>query len=322
MSTTQTGLRRRFQGRKPGRVAIETGTHSPWVEELLIALGHEVLVADARKIRLISSSQRKNDRRDAELLARLARSDTKLLHPVRHRGTQVRRDLTVIRSRAVLVEARTKLVNHVRGTVKSLGHRLPSCSTRSFHRKVAGQLPPQLSAILAPVLEMIESLTEKIRAIEVRIEELCEESYPETKLLRQVQGVGPLTALCFRLTIDEPKRFNDGRQVGAYLGLVPRRDQSGERDPELRITKAGDRMLRTLLIQCAHYVMGPFGQDSDLRRFGLRLASRGGKNAKKRAVVAVARKLAVLLRALWVTGEVYEPLRNSSAPDPAISRGA
>lgn len=146
---------------------------------------------------------------------------------------------------------------------------------------------------------------------------LCEQSYPETKLLRQVQGVGPLTALCYRLTIDCPQHFKKSRQVGAYVGLVPRRDQSGENDPELRITKTGDRLLRTLLIQCAHYMMGPFAQDSDLRRFGLRLASSGGKNARKRAVVAVARKLAVLLRALWVTGEVYEPLRNSKS-DPAI----
>jgi len=275
------------------------------------------VVADARKVQLISRNQRKSDRRDAELLARLGRSDPRLLHPVRHRGTQVRMDLTVLRSRAVLVEVRTKLVNHVRGTAKSLGHRLPACSTRSFHRKVAQELPAQLKPILAPVLETIESLTATIRAIEGQIDVLCEESYPETKVLRQVQGVGPMTSLCYRLTIDEPRRFK-GREVGAYLGLVPRRDQSGASDPELRITKTGDRMLRTLLIQCAHYILGPFGKDSDLRRFGLRLASRGGKNAKKRAVVAVARKLAVLLRSLWVTGEIYEPLRNSSIATPAI----
>jgi transposase len=99
--------------------------------------------------------------------------------------------------------------------------------------------------------------------------------------------------------------------VGAYLGLVPARDQSGNRDPQKRISKEGDEMLRKLLVGSAHYILGPFGSDSDLRRHGEKIASRGGKNSKKRAAVAVARKLSVLLHSLWTSGEVYDPLRNA-----------
>ena len=130
--------------------------------------------------------------------------------------------------------------------------------------------------------------------------------------MRQVEGIGPLTALTFVLTLEDPHRFKKSRSVGAYLGLVPATDRSGERDPQKRISKEGDQMLRKLLVGSAHYVLGPFGSDSDLRRHGQKIASRGGKNAKKRAAVAVARKLTVLLHRLWVTGEVYDPLYNAN----------
>ena len=168
LKTSATSFRRRFGQRASARVILETGTHSPWVEELLVSCGLEVLVADARKIQLISRNQHKNDRRDAELLARLGRMDTKLLSPVKHRGMQTRKDLAVIRSRAALVEARTKLVNHVRGTSKSLGHRLPSCSAKSFHRQMQN-LPDDLREILAPVMNAIATLSERIGAFEAPV---------------------------------------------------------------------------------------------------------------------------------------------------------
>ena len=140
-----------------------------------------------------------------------------------------------------------------------------------------------------------------------QIREACGR-YPETQWLLQVQGVGPVTALAYVLTLEEPTRFEKSRTVGAFLGLTPRRDQSGQSDKQLPITKAGNTYLRQLLVNCAHYIMGPFAQDSDLRRYGERIASRGGKNAKKRAVVAVARKLAVLLHRLWQDQSTYQPL--------------
>jgi transposase len=196
--------------------------------------------------------------------------------------------------------------------VKSFGHRLPKCPARTFHKRAKEHIPEALSPMLEPLLEQIASLTERIRDYDRRLVAISEEHYPETALLRQVEGIGPLTALTFVLTLEDPYRFEKSRSVGAYLGLVPATDQSGEKDPQKkRISKEGDEMLRKLLVSGAHYVLGPFGSDSDLRRHGKKIASRGGKNSKKRAVVAVARKLAVLLHSLWVSGEIYEPLRNT-----------
>ena len=219
--------------------------------------------------------------------------------------------MALIRSREALVSSRTQLVNHVRGTVKSFGGRLPKCPARSFYNKAPEHIPEALWPALEPILEQIGSLTQRIRDYERQLETISREHYPETELLRQVEGVGPLTALTFVLTVEDPYRFEKSRSVGAYLGLVPARDQSGDRDPQKRISNEGDEMMRKLLVSSAHYIPGPFGSDSDLRRHGEKISSRGGKNAKKRAVVATARKLAVLLHSLWMSAEVYEPLRNT-----------
>jgi transposase len=274
--------------------------------------GHEVLVANARKLRLIYSNKRKTDEADAENLARLARVDPKLLYPVRHRGEDSQAHLAMIRSRQALIGSRTQLVNHVRGAVKSFGARLPKRPARTFHKGAKEHIPEALRPALDPILETIGSLTERIRRYDRKLEAISEEHYPETDLLRRVEGVGALTALTFVLTLEDPHRFEKSRSVGAYLGLVPARDQSGDRDPrEKRISKEADEMLRRLLVGSAHYILGPFGSDSDLRRHGEKIASRGGKNAKKRAAVAVARKLSVLLHHLWVSGEVYDPLHNT-----------
>ena len=311
--TTSEALGKRFGEMAPCRVALEVGTHSPWVERLLSKLGHEVLVANPRKLRLIYKSESKDDRQDAERLARLARADPKLLYPIQHRDVQSQEALAVLRSRQSLVQARTQLVNHTRGAVKSIGARLKNCSAPSFHKQAPKQIPEGLQPALSPILETIADLTQRIRSYDKQIERMAEERYPQTMLLRQVAGVGALTALWFVLVIGDPHRFNTSRRVGAYLGLRPRRSQSGNDDPELRITKAGDKELRRLLVTASHYILGPFGPDTDLRRWGEALAARGRKNAKKRAVVAVARKLAVLLHALWVNAEEYEPLRHSQA---------
>jgi transposase len=311
LRTTPEAFERRFASERPLRVAIEAGTHSPWASRVLEGCGHEVLVANARKLRLIYANKRKTDEVDAENLARLARVDPKLLYPLRHRGEESQAHMAIIRSRDALVSSRTQLLNHVRGTVKSFGGRLPKCPARSFHKRASEHIPEALMPALGPILEQIGSLTERIRDYDRRLEEICRERYPETELLRQVEGVGPLTALTFVLTIEDPYRFERSRSVGAYLGLVPASDRSGERDPQKHVSKEGDEMLRKLLVSGAHYVLGPFGSDSDLRRHGEKIASRGGKNSKKRAVVAVARKLCVLLHSLWMSGEVYEPLRNA-----------
>jgi transposase len=312
LRTSPETFKRRFASeRPPMRIAIEAGTHSPWASRILEECGHEVLVANSRKLRLIYANARKTDEVDAENLARLARLDPKLLYPLKHRGEESQAHMAIIRSREALVGSRTQLVNHVRGAVKSFGARLPKCPARSFHNKASEHIPEALLPALGPILETIGSLTRHIREYDRQLETISKETYPETELLRQVEGVGPLTALTFVLTVEDPHRFERSRSVGAYLGLVPASDRSGDRDPQKRISKEGDEMLRKLLVSGAHYILGPFGSDSDLRRHGEKIASRGGKNAKKRAVVAVARKLAVLLHSLWMSGEVYEPLRNA-----------
>jgi transposase len=312
LRTTPEALRRRFISEPSLRIAMETGTHSPWVSRLLEECGHEVLVANARKLRLIYANKQKTDQIDAENLARLARLDPKLLYPVRHRGEDSQAHLALIRSRQALIGCRTQLVNHVRGAVKSFGARLPKCPARSFHNKAPQHIPEALRPALEPLLEQIASLTERIRQYDRLLVAISKDHYPETELLCQVEGIGPLTALTFVLTLEDPYRFERSRSVGTYLGLVPATERSGDRDPQRRISKEGDQMLRKLLVGSAHYVLGPFGSDSDLRRHGQKIASRGGKNAKKRAAVAVARKLCVLLHRLWVSGEVYEPFYNAN----------
>jgi transposase len=311
VKTTRAALDQQFANLAPARVALEAGTHSGWISRLIESYGHEVIVANPREVRKIYQNDRKNDRSDAQILARLARFDPQLLEPIRHRGAQMQADLATIRARETLVTARTKCVNAMRGLVKSMGARLPKCSTESFCKRVGADIPAELEAAFRPLVATIQTLNEQIRYCDKQIEALATETYPQTALLQQVSGVGALTALAFVLTIADGTRFGKSRELGAYLGLVPRQDDSGDRTSQLRITKAGDPYLRRLLVGSAQYIVGPFGPDTDLRRYGERLTQRGGKNGKKRAIVAVARKLAVLLHRLWTTGEAYEPLRNS-----------
>jgi transposase len=309
LKATDASLRRRFSGEPHYRVGLEAGLHSPWISRLLLDLGHEVYVANPRRLRAIYENESKSDRVDAQYLARIGRLDTALLYPLRHRSLETQADLAVLRSRAALVRARATLVNHLRGTVKSIGGRLPRCETKYVAERAALHLPPEVVPALTPILEAVAELTAHIAAYDKQIEQMAKERYPETELLRQVPGVGAITATTFVLTVEDPGRFPRARAVGSYLGLRPRRAESGAQNPQMHITKAGDKHLRSLLVECAHHILGRLGPDCDLKRWGLALAERGGKAAKKRAVIAVARKLSVLLLRLWVTGEVYEPLR-------------
>ena len=309
--TSAKALQEVFGAMPRSRIALEIGTHSPWISRLLSGLGHEVIVANARKVRLIGESRKKDDRLDAQALARLARIDPELLYPVKHRSAQAQADLAVIRARAGLVRARTGLVNTARSLAKSYGERLRGCNVRNLDPEKAEGLSPELQQALQPLLAAIEQLSERICEYNDHIEALAQESYPQVALLKQIKGVGTLIALTFLLTLEDPHRFHKSRDVGGYLGLQPGRRNSGQKEPQMHISKEGDPYLRTLLVQGAQHILGPFGVDCDLRRWGLKLADRGGRNGKKRAIVATARKLAVLLHHLWVSGEVYEPLHNS-----------
>lgn len=297
------------------RLALEVGSHSPWVSRFLKETGLEVFVANARKLRAIYATDRKSDERDARMLAKIARLDPSLLHPIEHGSEEAQRDLLQIKLRDNLVRQRGSIICTVRFTLKSLGVRLPSPTPTCFAKRARTVLcdeHPKLLEMIKPSLMVLDELTRQIRELNQAIERLCDERYPETLRLRQVRGVGPITALCFVLAVGDPKRFSKGRDVGAYLGLVPRRDQSGEVDKRLPISKAGDAYLRRLLIGSAQYILGPFGEECDLRSRGLRLAERGGRGAKKKAVVATARKLAVVMLTLWQQQVEYEPLRRAA----------
>jgi transposase len=314
--TSRAAFTKWFSPLAPCRVALEVGTHSRWVSMLLAQLGHEAIVANSHQVRLIHKAKRKNDKLDAEKLARLARVDRQLLSPIQHRSEQAQSQLSVLRSRDQLVKTRTELINHVRGVSKSFGVRVPKCDSPTFVRRARETLPPSLQTALEPLLQAMQTLSEQIKVYERMLSEMAERSKDVQPLLT-MHGVGELTAMAFVLTLQDASRFASSRNVGAYLGLVPRQWQTGQSDPELGISGAGDKFVRRLLVNCAQRILGPFGQDSDLRRYGQRVIARGGKSAKKKAVVAVARKLAVLMHRLWSTGEVYEPLRSASKLLPA-----
>jgi transposase len=302
----------------PARLVVEAGGHSPWVSRLAAELGCDVIVANPRRVKLISCNDRKSDRTDAELLARLGRIDPELLAPVQHRSVERQAALAIKRARDMAVDSRTALINHVRGAVKSFGSRIPLCSTPSFHRRAEEHLPTELRAALLPIMRLIAELSIEVKKFDTQIERMADERFPETKALRQVPGVGPLIALSYVLTLGSPARIDDSRQAGPFLGPVPRRHDSGDSSPSLRISKAGDHDMRRLLVIAANHILGHFGPDCDLRRFGLRLASSGGKNGRKRAKTAVARKLAVLLHHLWKTGAAYDPFHLAKLRGEAI----
>ncbi|HEY7302997.1 MAG TPA: IS110 family transposase [Bryobacteraceae bacterium] len=312
ITTTPAAFQSQFEGIARCRVALEVGTHSRWASRIIGNLGHEVVVANPQKVRLIAESDRKTDTLDARTLARLARVDPALLSPISHRAQETYPDLAKLRARELLVRTRTKLINAVRGIVKATGARLGTCTTRTFAKKMADELPQELQQSLRPLIDTIAHVNEQIALYDKEIEVVAKRDYPETQKLRVVHGVGPVTALQFVLTIGEPGRFAKSRQVGSFLGLQPRQSQSGDRCPQLGITKAGDSSLRQMLVQCSQFILGRFGRDCNLRRWGQSLMSRGGKNAKKRAVVAVARKLAVLLHALLMSDKPYDPFYKES----------
>jgi len=288
-------------------VALEAGTHSPWISRYLTGLGATVFVANPRKLHAISRNERKCDQRDAQMLARLARADVALLHPIEHVTAQAQHDLLGLKLRDALVRTRVNLINTVRFTLKSLGHSVGNPSSESFHKTVLADIPADCLPVVQPLLTVLTLVTEQIKGMERDLMQRSKKDYPVTERLQQISGVGPITALCFVLKIGDPERFSRGRDVGAYLGLCPRRDQSGGTDKQLRISKCGDAMMRRLLVTAAHYILGPFGPACALRQYGQRLAGTGSAREKKRAVIAVARKLAVLLLSLWKHGTDYEP---------------
>ena len=316
-----------LSARYRGALAVmEAGAHSPWISRYLEGLGLEVIVSNPRKVRAIYQQERKCDERDALMLARIGRMDRALLYPVRHSSEQAQQDLLRIKLRDSLVRARVSLINSVRFSLKSLGYSVRNPSSERFHKVAMERLPEAVREMISPSVQALAELSARIKLHEREIDWLARIKYPQALWLQQVPGVGSLIALYFVLKIEDPARFENIRDVGAYVGLCPRRDQSGGNDPQLRISKRGDAYLRRLLVSAAQYILGPFGPKSALRDYGLMLAADGTARAKKRAVVAVARKLCVLLLSLWKNQTVYQPypagttLRTQQSGTIAIQR--
>ncbi|HSR09610.1 MAG TPA: IS110 family transposase [Bryobacteraceae bacterium] len=301
----QTSSIEKHFGDRPRRIALEAGAQSAWISRELKRLGHEVIVANPRELKWITSSDTKNDPVDARKLALLARADVRLLTPVEHRSAEQQAELAVIRGRDAILRARTLLINSARSIAKGFGVRLPKSITHTFGERAVDALPEFLRSALTGLLEQIDAISRAIAGYDQQIVELAAK-HPELERLESIPGVGRLTAMTFVLTLGRVERFAHSRDVAGFLGLRPKQRQSGVRDPQLGIAKSGDPYLRKLLVQCAHHILGHYGKDSALRQWGL-AKSEGGKKATLRAIVAVARKLSVLLHRLWVSGEYYKP---------------
>lgn len=315
ITNTPHSLKKLAQEYPESLVAIEVGTHSPWISRLLTDLGCEVIVANARKLRAIYTNERKCDELDARMLAKIARLDPELLHPIQHGSEECQRDMAMIRLRDSLTRQRVNLILSIRATLKSLGMRLKASSSAAFADAAREQLKEDVETLclIHPVLRVIDELTLQIKDLNKRINQTISQKYQEAERLQKIPGIGPITALSFVLHIEKAERFENIRDIGAYLGLVPRRDQSGKIDKQLPISKTGDKYLRTLLVQAAQYILGHFGPDCDLRRKGLELAAKGGRAAKRKAVIATARKLSVVMLSMWQNNSDYEPLKKNKA---------
>ena len=300
-------------------VALEAGTHSPWISRYLTDCGATVLVANPRKLHAISRCERKCDRRDAQMLARLARVDAALLHPIQHGTAQAQHDLLGLKLRDALVRTRVNLINAVRFTLKSLGHPVRNPSSESFHKMVLADVPADCLPVVQPLLTVLAQVTEQIKGMERDLVQRSKRDYPATQRLQQITGVGPLTALCFVLKIGDPERFSRGRDVGAYLGLCPRRDQSGGTDKQLRISKCGDGLLRRLLVSAAHYVLGPYGPACALREHGQRLTGTGSAREKE---TCRRRGRPQTRRAPGVSLEIRHGLRTARNHQPRLGAAA
>lgn len=286
-------------------VALETGTHSAWISRLLESRGYEVIVAHARDLAFIYKGDKKSDRIDAEKLARMTRADKKLLHPIKVIDKKRQEDLLAIKARDLLVKQRTGIVNAIRGFLRSMGID-DSTYSHEVINDIYSELPKEIQENLRGLFSALTAIDNNIKEYDKRIRKIAKD-YPETKILQQIKGVGPLIALSFVLIIGDPHRFSS-RECSSYVGLVPKRDQSGEVDKQLGISKCGNNLLRRLLVQGAQYIMGPFGEECDLKEFGTRIAQRGGNIARKKSKVAVARKLAVTMLSLWRNPEMqYDP---------------
>ena len=312
-ATTKAGFEEAFSKfDRSWPVVFETGTHCRWMDRLFRRMGFKTIVGNPGKIPSITKSNTKNDRNDARELARLAIADPAMLHPVFLRDEVYQQMLRFHHARNVLISQRTQTINQIRGFAKSMGYRIECSSTGRFHEQRKAGWPNELEECTWPLMGVLKAINLKIKAYDKLIARLAErpEFKPMIERVRVVYGVGTIGSTVFVAAIGgRPDRFDRVRDIGPYFGMIPKQDQSGDDDKQLHITHAGPEIVRTALVECAGVVMMEKSKDTDLKLKGLRIAMRGGKIARKKAKVAVARGLAVAMLALLQHPErEYVPL--------------
>ena len=291
-------------GRPPARVAIEASRSAWAVHAELVGWGHSVAMLDTTRVRRLGIGHhgRKNDAIDAECIARAVEKGTL---PEAHVLSLERQRLrNLVMSRRTLVETRTTLVTTIRGVGTSAGITLPRCDASGFATMLTGQdLPAELQLLIDPLLDVLIATEEKVRGLDQRLEEICA-SDSLAQLLMTAPGVGPVVASMYISVIDGAKRFRNARQVASYLGLVPSEESSGSRQRLGAISKAGNSYLRSLLVQAAWVLLIKKNAADPLACWGLAVAERRGRSL---AAVAVARRLAGILWAMWRRNVAYDP---------------
>lgn len=297
---------------KASTVTFETGTHCRWMHAVCVGAGFKTYVANATRLKLVTQSVTKNDTNDARMLAQMTLADVTLLRPVKLRNDEYQKMLHLHKLRNQLINSRTRWINELRCMAKTMGYRLPECSTCYFHRQETASWPQELLENTWPLLKALEQINITIKTYEKKIRELAETPAfkPHVDRLREINYVGLFVATGFVATIGgDVDKFNKPRDVGPWLGLTPRQHQSGEVDRQCHMTKAGSPFMRRLLVESAQMILRERSVDTDLKLKGIRISLRGGKIAKRKAVTAIARSLATTMVALLKKPDVpYVPL--------------
>ncbi len=307
VANTPEALKPFFEENAGATVAMETGLCCRWVSALAKSCGCDALVGNARKLAAIWQSKQKNDENDALLIAELARASRRLFHPVELRDDERHEMVQLIELREVAVSQRTQAVNSVRGLCKAHGVFIPKCDASCFHKVAAGAIPDGMAWKFKPMLRHLKEVAATIKRYDAMLEEYAQKHFKEeVELLRTVPGVGPITSCAFVALIADPGRFGSARDAGAYFGLTPGQDKSGDKDAPKHITKTGSALMRHLLVTAANHILRASSPDTALKRHGERICARGGKVARRKAKTAVARKLAVVMLAMLKSGKAYD----------------
>jgi transposase len=303
----------RSSARSVVRIGLETGPTATWLWTELKQLGLPVICIDARHAKAVLKMQiNKSDRNDAAGIARIMQ--TGWFKEVRVKDLDSHSVRALLASRALLVKIKRDLENQVRGLLKNLGLVIGRAKFNTFAKRAEELIEgrPELMAAVKPLLEARNAIEQQVDDLDRKVMRLARNT--QVRRFMTAPGVGPITALCFLATIDDPTRFTRSRSVGAYAGLTTRRYASGEIDWTGRISKCGDKMLRSYLYEAANVLLTRVAKWSALKAWGVRLAKRSGL---RKAKVAVARKLAVILHRMWIEGTEFSWSSKEAANQPA-----